>query len=175
MKARIAAFAVLLALIAPLAAKASLTVLVTSAPAVLPGSSFTFKGNLTNTSATETLWLNQIDLLDVTPGGPNITLNQSATLALWSDPLNIPLFLSPLQSAMNLDLFVLDFAATAPVGSFTGDIAIFGGVNDPLAFDDLGHGGFAGSIVPEGNAMALMVGGLAPVISMFALRRRRKA
>jgi hypothetical protein len=68
-------------------------------------------------------------------------------------------------------IFGIDLAPNTPVGVYTGEITIYGGIDDPSANNALATASWTLDVVPEPTSLGLSVLGVA---AMVAARRRAK-
>jgi hypothetical protein len=101
-----------------------------------PGDTLVFNVTLTNSSATDQIWLNGIS---ATGGFPYLTIDVSPFNS------NAPLFLDPMASSGPFELFDVTINPTTPDGPYIGNfVSIQGGADGGAgsAFDDLTDIGF---------------------------------
>jgi hypothetical protein len=125
---KLALIAVLALGIAPMAQAAISYQLDNASQSGAPGDLLTFTLTLTNTSATDTVWLNGTG---TTASSPFLSIDDSLFF------VNAPLFLDPLAVSPAFQIFQVSIAPNAPVGPLVGSIfSILGGA-DVNALDDL--------------------------------------
>jgi hypothetical protein len=141
-----------------------------------PGETLVFNSTLTNTSATDQVWLNGIGS---TASSPFLNIDPSPF------DTNAPLFLDPLASSGPFELFDVTIAPDTPDGGYNGSfVTILGGADAGAgtAFDDLADVNFDVSVqspsngeAPEPATFGLVFGAVLVFALADFLRRRRTA
>lgn len=138
-----------------------------------PGDTLIFNLTLTNTSATDQIWLNGIGLTAASP-----------FLSIDTDPfdVNAPLFLDPLESSGLFELIDVTIAPGTPDGPYIGNfVSIEGGADggSGSAFDDLVDVSFdvdvqsVPSATPEPGSFGMLCAG-ALLVGLTKFRRGQK-
>jgi hypothetical protein len=134
-----------------------------------------FEATVFNPSATATIYLNDGS---GTTSSPFLVVDDSPFFT------NAPLSLAPGQSSGPFELFAVDLASTAAIGSYTGNVfSIQGGADGGsfTAFNDLADANFSVSVtgstttVPEIDSASAMSALTLLLGSMAVLRGRRAA
>jgi len=137
-----------------------------------PGDTLLFNVTLTDTSATDQIWLNGIGS---TAASPFLTIDTSPF------DLNAPLFLDPLANSGSFELFEVSIGPNTPKGSYIGSfVSILGGADGGTgsAFDDLADVSFDVNVqsyntaVPEPRTFWMV--GLVMLAVGLARRSRHK-
>jgi hypothetical protein len=116
------------------------------------GTEIVFSGTLTNTSATEKLYLNDIHANLTGAAATYLTLEPNAFFS------NVPGILSPNESYSNSEIFRVLLSDTTPSGDYSGTIVISGGT-DIFASGDLVSAGFVVSSPGKISSIARMANG----------------
>lgn len=116
-------------------ANGALTLQLTPAtPSAAPGAVLTFQGILTNTSATDKVYLNDIQAVLTGDSATNVTLKSNAYFS------NVPGILLPGET-YNGPLFQMRLSGSAPAANYSGSVTFIGGTDifasSPLATGSL--------------------------------------
>lgn len=130
----------------------------------VPGSTITFKGEITNSSAGR-VYLNDVaNILNV----PGLTLRDNLFFE------NAPAFLDPGTSTGNFSLFAVDVDPTMALGTYTGDFTLKGGGGID-SVNILRTTSFSVRVVPApGAIMTVVIGALFPAASLLKRKRSRR-